>query len=99
MVMASTEKPSQGFLRPRNRSVPSYRPTQRSGYTGPVHQCVPGSGEIQGAAHVNHVRPAPYGTEQKRASNQPGGIGDKSLYARVRSMTQGLQASRALCPD
>jgi hypothetical protein len=47
MVMASTERPSQDLLRPRNRSVPSYRPTQRSGYTGPVRQFVPGSGEGQ----------------------------------------------------
>ena len=49
----------------------------------------------RGAAHVNRVRPAPYGTEQKQASHQSGGLGEKSLQARVRSMTQGFLASRA----
>src|SRR5215475_7744264 len=96
MVMASTERLSQGLLRPRNRSVPSYRPTQSSGYTGSGRQLVPGSGEGQHTLTVFDQRR--YGLAQKQASNQSGGIGDKSLHARVRSMTQGFQVSRASCP-
>src|SRR5438477_9713230 len=34
-------------MRPRNISVPSYRPTQRDGYMETMHQLVPGSGEGQ----------------------------------------------------
>src|SRR5919108_5972003 len=45
--MVSTKRHRLISLRPRNLSVPSYRPTQRSGWTDPVRQLVSGSGEGQ----------------------------------------------------
>ena len=47
MAMASAEKREFGPLRPRNISVPSYRPMQSGGSTQCVGQLVPGSGEGQ----------------------------------------------------
>lgn len=48
MAMASAEKRQGGSLRPRNLSVPSYRPRHRGGSTLRVCLGVPGSGEGQG---------------------------------------------------
>ena len=47
MTMASAQRQDDISLRPRNISVPSYRPMQKDGGTVTVHQCVPGSGEGQ----------------------------------------------------
>jgi hypothetical protein len=45
--MTSAEKRPDGALRPRNLSVPSYRPTQQGGCTCAVRQCASGAGEGQ----------------------------------------------------
>jgi hypothetical protein len=45
--MTSAEKQPSGPLRPRNISVPSYRPTQRGGCMRCMRQFVSGSGEGQ----------------------------------------------------
>src|SRR5262245_20049664 len=42
-------------LRPRNRSVPAYRPTQREGYMETMRQLVPGSGEGQHTETVDDL--------------------------------------------
>jgi hypothetical protein len=47
MAMASAKRQDDISLRPRNISVPSYRPIQKDGGTVTVHQLVPGSGEGQ----------------------------------------------------
>ena len=52
MVMASLERPARGLPRPRNLSVPSYRPTPRGGCTGLVRQVVPGAGAGQHTSTV-----------------------------------------------
>ena len=45
MAMARAEARQEGPLRPRNVSVPSYRPPQSAGCAGPARPCVPGAGE------------------------------------------------------
>jgi hypothetical protein len=45
--MVRAKRHSLVSLRPRNLSVPSYRPIQKDGCTETVHQLVPGSGEGQ----------------------------------------------------
>src|SRR5215813_2021425 len=53
MVMASAKRRRMVSWRPRNISVPSYRPTQRDGCTSGVRQLVPGSGEGQHTGTVD----------------------------------------------
>ena len=47
MGMVGAENRQYGPLRPRNVSVPSYRPSQKEGCTGCVRQLVSGSGKGQ----------------------------------------------------
>ena len=56
MAMASAEKRQCGSLRPRNLSVPSYRPMRSGGSTQRVCQFVPGSGEGQHTLTVSDAR-------------------------------------------
>src|SRR6266567_2267952 len=60
------------FLRPRNVSVPSYRPMQRSGSTCIVVQLELGSGEEQPTSTVGDYRRIRQ--ERERMSNQSAGL-------------------------
>jgi hypothetical protein len=61
-------------LRPRNDSVPSYRPIQEAGCACRARQLVPGSGERQ---HTRTLcKPTLHGSKPARASNQPRGLRD-----------------------
>src|SRR6266511_4455139 len=60
------------FLRPRNVSVSSYRPIQRSGSTCSVVQLEPGSGEEQHTSTVGDYRRIT--PERERMSNQSAGL-------------------------
>jgi hypothetical protein len=53
---ASAEKAMYGPLRPRNNVVPSARPIQKHGCTGPVRQLEPGLEEGQHPATVGDYR-------------------------------------------
>jgi hypothetical protein len=86
MVMASAEKRSSGSLRPRNLSVPSYRPMQSSGSTLRVRQLAPGSGEGQHTctgSNARHISRAGADVQSKAK-----GSGPKRLCAPPRSLTQ-----------
>jgi hypothetical protein len=56
MTMASAERASHHALRPRNVSVPSYRPMHSSGCTACVRPLVAGSGEGQHTCTVRDSR-------------------------------------------
>src|SRR5712691_8846027 len=60
------------FLRPRNLSVPSYRPIQRSGSTYIVVQLEPGWGEEQPTSTVGDYRCIRQ--EREQMSNQSAGL-------------------------
>jgi hypothetical protein len=86
MAMASAEKRECDPLRPRNISVPSYRPMQSGGATPCVCQLEPGSGEgqhtwIGSAARRSSGAGADVQSKAK-------GSGLKSLCASPRSLTQ-----------
>jgi hypothetical protein len=85
IAMASAEKREFGPLRPRNISVPSYRPMQSGGSTQRVGQLVPGSGEGQ---HTYTGRDA---RRRSRAGadvqSKAEGSGPKRLCAPTRSLT------------
>jgi hypothetical protein len=86
MAMVSAEKRGYGPLRPRNISVPSYRPMQRGGSTQRVCQLVPGSGEEQHTctgSDARHISRAGANVQSKAK-----GSGPKRLRAPTRSLTQ-----------
>jgi hypothetical protein len=86
MAMASAEKREFGPLRPRNISVPSYRPMQSGGSTPRVRQLVPGSGEGQHTCTGSDARRiSRAGADvQSKAT----GSGLKRLCALMRSLTR-----------
>jgi hypothetical protein len=85
---------SVSALRPRNLSVPSYRPIQRSGSTHRVVQLEPGSGEEQHTQAVCDERCVIYRSESG-CPIKAQGSGDCDLEASWRSLTQGMPPCRA----
>ena len=67
LAIAETHEP----LRPRNISVPSYRPTQKGGCTSTVRQLGPGSGEGQHMSTVCGFRRL-YRSGSRRPINRAG---------------------------
>jgi hypothetical protein len=85
MAMASAEKREYGPLRPRNLSVPSYRPMQSGGSTQRVRQLVPGAGEGQHTCTGSDARRISRAGADVQSKAE--GSGPKSLCAPTRSLT------------
>ena len=90
LAIAETHEP----LRPRNISVPSYRPTQQGGCTCSVRQFASGAGEGQHTASL--------GDHRRRSRSRSGcpsnrrGLRGHGLCAPGRSLTQRNTHGRAL---
>jgi hypothetical protein len=86
MAMASAEKHGCNPLRPRNISVPSYRPMQSSGSTPCVGQFGPGSGEGQHTCTGSDARRMCRAGADVQSKAK--GSGQQCLCALLRSLTQ-----------
>jgi hypothetical protein len=84
---------SEWSLRPRNLSVPSYRPMQREGSTATVCQLVPGSGEGQHTSTrhgYRHLYPSRSGGPIKAEGS------GSTAYVLLAFATQDMRHDRAL---
>ena len=92
--MTRAEKRPEGALRPRNLSVPSYRPTQKGGGTFAVRQFAAGAGEGQHTfSWCDHRRMSRC---QSGCPITRSGLRGHGLGAPVRSRTQGDPQCSAL---
>jgi hypothetical protein len=82
-----------GPLRPRNFSVPSYRPRPSSGATCVVVQCVPGAGEGQPTSLGRATRHRPW-SRRGYPSNDTG-LQETGLWAPGRAQTPEVAHGRA----
>src|SRR4030095_2670 len=90
LAIAETHEP----LRPRNISLPSYRPTRQGGYTFSVRQFASGSGDGQHTSTLGDHR-----RMSRSRSGRPinrGGLRGHGLCAPGRSLTQRDTHGRAL---
>ena len=85
-------------LRPRNVSVPSYRPRQRGSCTSPVHQLVPGSGEGQHTSTVCDSRRL-YWSWSRRPIKRSGSGNGAYVLLGVRRRTEFIIAQRCRQAD
>ena len=87
MALALAKRRRCSPLRPRNISVPSYRPLHSGGSTQRVRPLGPGSGEGQHAWTGSAARRISRAGAD--VQSQAKGAGPKSLCAPTRSLTQG----------
>jgi hypothetical protein len=92
MALASAE--AHEPLRPRNISVPSYRPPQQGGYTVAVRQCASGSGEGQYTSSLCDQRRM--ARSRSGCPSNRRGLRGHGLCAPGRSLTPCDQHGRAL---